>query len=272
MKSWLNSEILSADAVVIAPNDRGFLLADGLFETMKAAQGEILHLEAHLQRMRHGLSVLKLTIRYSDEALGEAMRALLAANELAHASLRLTVTRGVGPRGLLPPDDENPTVLITCAPASEGPMELPPARLAVSPFRRNEGSPLSRLKVLNYLDNILALQKAKSDGFDDAILLNNAGKVTCASAANLFLLLDGDWVTPPVSDGVLPGITRRAVLSYAETRGHRISERSVMEADLERVRAAFLTNSLINLRPVASINGRALSGGGADFLPDGHIF
>ena len=158
----------------------------------------------------------------------------------------------------MPPADLDPTVLITCAASGSGASQAP-VRLAVSPYRRNEGSPLSKVKALGYLDNVLALQKARMEGHDDAILLNNAGKVTCTSAANIFLLLSPNgWVTPPISDGVLPGITRRLVLEHGARNDLQIKEASIQEADLQQAEAAFITNSLINIRPVASINGRIL--------------
>ena len=172
----------------------------------------------------------------------------------------------------MPPQDPAPTVLITCFEAAASPMDLPAAQLVVSPYRRNEGSPLSRLKVLNYLDNILAHQKARADGYDDALLLNNAGRLACATMANIFLQIDGEWVTPPVSDGVLPGITRRAVLDFAQLTEQPIRELGVTGEMLARADAAFLTNSLMNVRPVASINGRALSGHIDEFLPEGMVF
>ncbi|RED49692.1 aminotransferase class IV [Aestuariispira insulae] len=272
MKSWLNGAIIDADAAKIAPNDRGFLLADGLFETLKAAEGKILHCREHLQRLRRSLTVLKLDIAQDDDMLESTMYLLLAENGLEHASLRLTVTRGTGPRGLLPPETNVPTILITCSPSGREPTELPPARLMVSEFRRNEGSPLSRLKVLNYLDNILALQSAKADGFDDAVLLNNAGHVACVAAANIFLKrADGTWITPPISDGVLPGITRRSVLDLAVQNGLNIEEASLSSDGLDQVQAGFLTNSLINIRPIAAINGRVLSGELPVFLSDGRV-
>ena len=257
MKNWLNGSLVSESPTVLPVSDRGFLLSDGLFETLRVLDGEILHIPAHLQRLRHGLSVLKLDLKMSDSELEAGLSEVVSANHLARGSLRLTVTRGSGPRGLLPPEEPVPTVLITCA-ASGATTELPPVRLATSPYRRNEGSPLSKVKALGYLDNILALQKARQDGFDDAILLNNAGRVTCTSSANIFLLLKSGWVTPAISDGVLPGITRRQVLDHAARNSFPVEERSIAEGELHQAEAAFITNSLIHIRPVASINGRAL--------------
>jgi branched-chain amino acid aminotransferase len=140
-------------------------------------------------------------------------------------------------------------VLITAGPL---PAPLPPAHLVTSTtVRRNEFSPLARIKSLNYLDAILARQEAAARGADDALLLSTRGQVAEASAANLFVLLDGALVTPPVEDGALPGVMRQVLLDAGA------AERPLAPADLVGVEEIFLTNAL-GLRAVAGLDGRAL--------------
>lgn len=254
MKLWIDGVLRDIDRARIAPNDRGFLLADGLFETMRAFGGEVLHFDAHYQRLCEGLAVVGLSTGWTADLLRDACRELLAANDLTDASMRLTVTRGTGPRGLLPPDDAVPTVMLTAFGLPHEPHQLPPATLAVSDVRRNEGSPLSRIKSLGYLDNILALGKARAAGFDDALLLNNAGRACCASAANLFALTGKRLVTPPVTDGVLPGITRARLMDAAAAQGFQAAEGSLTVDQLKQADALYLTNSLIGIRPVAALD------------------
>lgn len=249
MKVLLNGVLLDVDAARISPADRGFTLGDGLFETMRVTRGVIARQEAHLSRLHAGAQVLGLPLPHM--ALAEMASQLLAANSLQDAVLRLTVTRGVGPRGVLPPEAPSPTVLLSAAPLP-GPM--PPARLVIARgTRRNERSPLCGIKSLNYLDNILARQEAAQTGADDAILLNTRDEVAETTIANLFATIDGALVTPPLSAGALPGVMR------ADLLGLGVEERPLTEADLARAQEIFLSSSL-GLRAVAALDGRPLAG------------
>jgi branched-subunit amino acid aminotransferase/4-amino-4-deoxychorismate lyase len=109
--------------------------------------------------------------------------------------------------------------------------------------RRNEGSPLSRIKSLNYADNVLAMREAMQHKADDAIMLNNKGMVCCAATANIFIVLDGQWMTPPLTDGVLDGIMRAEMI-----RERAAQEISISVDDLKRAEEIYLTSSLIGMR------------------------
>ncbi|QTL02547.1 aminotransferase class IV [Aquabacter sp. L1I39] len=249
MKIWLNGSVVQAAVTGISPQDRGFTLGDGLFETMKVVQGHIMRLEGHLARLEEGARVLRMPLPWSRDALEAAIRAVIEANALTDAVARLTVTRGTGPRGILPPTDPHLTLLVSAAPQ---PGPLPPARLCVAQTtRRNEHSPLARIKSLNYLDNIIARQEAAERGYDDALLLNTQGQIAEGTYANLFAIIDGHLVTPPVSDGALPGILRRDVLAA----GGR--EMTLTPEALARAEEAFLTSSL-GIRSLQSIEDRPL--------------
>jgi len=248
---WLNGALVPADAPGIAPTDRGFTLGDGLFETMRVAQGTVLRLEAHLARLAAGAQVLALPL--AGLALADAVAAVVAANAVDTGVVRLTVTRGSGPRGVLPPRDPRPTVLASAA-ASPAAQAAPARVMTCTVTRRNEMSPLSRIKSLNYLDNILARQEADAHGLDDAILLNTRGRVAEASYANLFAVCDGVLVTPPIAEGALPGIMRAEILT------HGAREQALSPQDLQGAEEVFLSTSL-GLRPVAELDGRAFAGG-----------
>jgi branched-chain amino acid aminotransferase len=250
---WLNGTLIDAGSARIDPADRGFTLGDGVFETLRMQDGSVLHAARHFARLRHGAGVLGIAIEYTDDTLCEALRAVTRAAGLRDAAVRLTLTRGPAPRGVLPAPNARPTVLIAAAPL---PSPLPPAHVVVVRRTcRNEFSPLSRIKSLNYLDSILARQEAAEGGADDALLLNTRGHLAEASAANIFLQIDGTLLTPPVADGALPGIQRQLIL---ETHGAR--EFRITEQDIARATAGFLTNSL-SIRPLAAINGRKLAAG-----------
>jgi branched-chain amino acid aminotransferase len=232
---WINGELAAQESARIDPSDRGLLLGDGVFETLRAAGGRPLHAERHFARLREGAAFLDIPVRFSETVLYDAL-CTLAARQGGEAALRLTLTRGPARRGVLPPPSPAATCLITASPL---PPVLPPARVVIAQVtRRNEQSPLSRLKTLNYLDNILARQEAERRGADDALLLNTQGRLAEASAANLFVRMRGDLFTPPVSEGALPGIARALLLEAGAV------ERPIGTADLRGADGAFLTNAL----------------------------
>ncbi|HMR31351.1 MAG TPA: aminotransferase class IV [Geminicoccaceae bacterium] len=255
---WFDGRWIAEGEAAIDPADRGLLLADGLFETMRAEAGQVRRLAAHLARLRQGASVLGLRVPLDDAALGDALAATLAANGLdrAGAALRLTLTRGPGPRGLLPPEPASPTLMIAAFPL---PPPRPPAdAVLVESVRRNEHSPTSRLKTLAYLDQVLALREARAAGGDEAILRCTAGRLACASAANLFLVIDGQARTPPVEDGALPGVTRRRLLAIGPAAGTAVTASPLPGEALQAAAEAFVTSSLAGIRPIRTLSGRSL--------------
>jgi branched-chain amino acid aminotransferase len=252
---YLNGAIVPPDFARIDPADRGFTLADGLFETLRAYAGKPFRLEDHLVRLETSAQALGIPLLFDAVMIAEAVVELLEANALTEgdAAIRITATRGTGPRGLLPPDEVKPTLLITTT-------AYPPlpdsCSAAVVEIRRNEGSPLSRMKSLGYLDNVLATREAAESGAEEAILLNNAGRVAGAARANVFAVRDGRLLTPPLSDGVLPGIARRVVLELAAGLKIPTEEASLSSADLAGAAEVFLTNSLFEIRSVGRLGDR----------------
>jgi branched-chain amino acid aminotransferase len=237
--------------VRIDPSDRGFTLGDGLFETMCVVGGRVLRQGAHMARLSRGAQIIGVTMQPVD--WNGAFTAVLGANGLKDTVLRLTVTRGVTSRGLVPPENARSTIIIVPSPI---PPPMPPAHCIIATVtRRNEHSPICGIKSLNFLDSILARQEAVSRGADDAILLNTRGNVAESTAANIFAVKNGDIVTPPQADGILAGTMREAVL--AETRGQ---ERPLTCDELFDADELFLTNSL-GIRAIASLNGRQIGSG-----------
>ncbi len=243
--------------MTLDPDDRGFLLGDGLFETLLWSRAALSRFEAHVARLTAGCAALGLPAPARDELERAALAAIERAGlQGARAAVRLTWTAGAGGRGLDRPDEPRPRLFAAAHPA---PRPMGPARLAVVGVRRNEGSPASRLKTLAYLDNILARRAARLAGADEAVMLNNRGEVACAAAANLFWF-DGEVLaTPALACGALDGITRRAVLAAARALGLETREVRATMADLARASGLFLTNSLIGLQPAAALDGRPIT-------------
>ncbi len=266
---YLNGDLRAASDVGIDPRDRGFLLGDGVFETLRARSGHTERLDAHLARLRRGAAALSIPLPQRDAALADAIAAVLAENGLTSgtASLRITLSRGPGGRGLPPPDSVAPTLLITASAASDAPM--PAARVALTSVARNRHSPTANIKCLGYADQVIARMQATDAGCDEALMPNDAGRLACASAANLFLLRGGRLISPSLDEGVLAGVTRAALLALAPGLGLAVEERPVEPAELAEADAVLLTNSLIGVRAVAQViaaedGHRALFQGSAD--------
>jgi len=254
---YINGVIERQSEARIDPADRGFTLGDGLFETLRAYRGRPFRLADHLERLARAAAEIDLPLPLDAPAIAAAVTEVLAANRLQDrdAAIRITLSRGTGPRGLAPPADPRPTLVISAVAYAPLP-ELCSATLVG--IRRNEGSPLSRMKSLAAMDNVLAAGEAAKRGAEEAILLNNGGRVACGARANLFALIDDRLVTPPISDGVLPGIARLVVLDLAAALHVAVEETALLPADLDRAREILLTNSLFEIRSVGRFDGREL--------------
>lgn len=255
---WVNGRIVSSDSFAIPRSDRGFTLGDGLFETMLWTGQKVRFLEDHMARLTY--SAAQLAFPPLDN-LDDLMAGLFTLGESAlgqSAILRVTLTRGSGPRGLRPTTVPKPLLMATIAPHI---LATAPVSLRTVTITRNCGAPSSLYKTLSYIDNIIALQEAYSEGADEALLLGSNGNVACASSANLLFLYQGMYLTPPISDGALPGIVRGQLL-----RRGLIQEATLSPAMLKACDGAFLTNAIIGIRAVSSLDGRTMKSKKPDWM------
>ncbi len=262
---WVNGELLPVGSPHLSARDRGFTLGDGVFETVRVRDGRLELWERHLARLRYGAAQLRLDLGWLDQEVLEAARQVLEANDLSEAVLRATLSRGVSEaRGLPPPSDARSTLVLDAYPFQGYPEALyaDGMRAVISTVGRNEHSPTSGLKTLSYLDNVLARTEATRAGADEALLLNTSGALTCATAANLFLVVDGGLLTPDLPSGVLPGVVRATVLEQVATdTGIPTLERSVQPEELWRAQEVFLTSSLLAVMPLCQLDGRPVGSG-----------
>jgi branched-chain amino acid aminotransferase len=260
MMFWLNGVQRPVDEPLLSLLDRGFTLADGLFETMRARGGTVFRLDAHLDRLFASARVLGIPIApgLRDHVAAASRTAFTYGYE--HASVRLTVTRGPAQPGLAPPPHPAPTVTLAIAPLTPS-SEPRPIVATMGVSRRNEHALTSGMKTLSYTESVLALSHAKAAGADDAIFLDTAGHVSEATASNFFAVIDGTLVTPPLSCGVLPGITRAAVLEIAPTIGVAAAEREIEEPELAMASESFLTSSIREIAPLVRISTIAVGTG-----------
>ena len=254
---YVNGRITRPEEATVSALDRGFLYGDGLFETMRAYGGTVFRLERHLDRLYASTEVLRIRLPHARDELAGIIRDLLARSGIAEACVRLAVSRGVGINGLRL-DGGTPTVVIWVRELTPYPASLYDcgARLLVSRYRVNSASPLPPHKTANYLLCLLARDEARAAGADEALLLNERGEIAEGATTNVFLVKDGAAATPPPGCGLLPGITREAVLGLCAEGGVPCGERVLSLDDLPAADEVFLTNSVMEVMPVSRVNSR----------------
>jgi branched-chain amino acid aminotransferase len=253
----LHGKLVPAEGASISIHDRGFLLGDGLFETMRAYGGRPAFLGEHLARLRHGCDALR--IPFPDD-LPARVAETLAAHGAPDCAVRVTLTRGPGGRGASPRGSGPPTVLVALAPIpySDDLYERG-LRVVVSRIPRAP-SPDAALKTTNYLANVMARLEADDAGADEALFADAEGRLLEATQANLLVVRGGELATPPLG-AILPGVTRAKLLALAPEAGLRPVERPLTRADLADADEAMLCASVLEVAPLAQLDGRPVRRG-----------
>ena len=255
---WLDGTLTPTSRVAFDVADRGFLLGDGVFDTSLVLAGTMVWREMHVARLVAAAATLGFAVDPARIAAG--IDAVL--DQASHGTLRVTLTRGAGPRGLAPPADPKPSILVALTPLRRQAL-FAPLKLHPTAIRRNDTSPVAQLKSLNYLDGVLASREAIAAGCDDALFCDTRGRIACTSVGNLFVLIGDALITPPVADGVVPGIARAVLLATCDDLGLEPLERALGEADLERADEMIVTNSLRLAAPVRAIGRKERVSAGA---------
>ena len=251
----INGDLVAEDKAVISILDRGFTLADGIFETMTAKHDNVRYLERHLKRLADGCEVLDIMLPPESD-IRDTLLEVLRANKFALSTVRLTVSRGYDhKRGLLVHNELAPSIIMRVSARNDStPMEL---RLMISEVKRNEGSPLANLKTLAYTDSVFARKIATDLGYDDALMRNNKGNVVCATSSNFFVVKDSSIITPPLTDGVLPGIVRSLILEGKIMEDINSREDSISPV-FNKIEGAFLTNVVTGITNISHIDGQSI--------------
>lgn len=263
---WHDGEWKEDSQPVFPFNDR-IRYGDGVYDTLLIVDGTPIDIENHFKRLQQSAQVFAMDIPFGINAFKEHLQDLIQKNEWPNGQVAVNtlITRGPSKRGLRIPEQATPNVIIRGAALPE--MTIPPRALITSKtVRRNEYSPLARIKSCNYGDNILALIEAENKGADDALLLNTKGHLACATTSNVFIVQGEKIKTPPLTAGVLDGTLRRKVIAqYAAT------EINITEGDLDAADDIILTNSVLGIRRASSLNGRTLKGSDLEFDPVLHL-
>jgi branched-chain amino acid aminotransferase len=250
VKVWVNGDLVEPADARVSVFDHGLTVGDGVFETCKVVDGTPFALTRHLDRLADSARAMELP----DPDLSLVRRAvaetLAAASTLPLARLRITYTAGVAPLGSRRGEGP-PTLVVAVAPQPPWP---PSDAVAVVPWTRNERGATAGVKTVSYADNVIALAYARRRGADEAVFANTAGELCEGTGTNVFVVLDGRVVTPPLSSGCLAGVTRALLLEWCD-----IEERAIPIGALAEAEEVFLTSSTRDIQPVHAVDSRRLA-------------
>ena len=248
MKVWLDGALVDSASACVSVTDHGLTVGDGVFETLKTYGGRPFAVRRHLERLAASAAGMGLVAPPPGE-LRTALEAVVSANGLGDAALRITLTGGPGPLGSAR-GDAGPTVVIAPGVLSPWPAAT---GVAVVPWPRNERGALSGLKTTSYGENVVALAWARDRGAGEALFANLAGNLCEGTGTNVVVALGGRLVTPPLSSGCLAGVTRALVVEACD-----VVEEDVPLPDLAHAEEAFLTSTTREVQAIDAIDGRRL--------------
>jgi branched-chain amino acid aminotransferase len=249
MKLWLNGGLMDADNALVSVFDHGLTVGDGIFETVKAVNGQPFALTRHLDRLTRSALGLGLPEPDHDE-VRSACTAVLDANPMELGRLRITYTGGLSPLGS-DRGTAGPTLVVALGETTRRPDTT---AVITVPWTRNERGALAGLKTTSYAENVIALARASERGASEALFANTVGQLCEGTGSNVFVVLDGELHTPPVASGCLAGITRALTVEWTGAR-----ESDLPFDVLDRAEEIFLTSTLRDVQSVARVDGRDVS-------------
>jgi branched-chain amino acid aminotransferase len=264
MRIYLNNRFVSEQRAVVSVFDHGFLYGDGVFETLRAYQGRIFRLDEHLKRLQESAHGLEISIPRTLPVFRRLLHETLLVNHLKNALLRICISRGHGPIGLDPSLCRTPTIaIIPRVFNGYNPRQYHNGlKIAIVSVRRTPRSVLNpQIKSANFLNNILAKLQAKRKRADEGLMLDVNGYLTEGSISNVFIVRRGRLYTPTVDLGILAGITRRLVIDLARHADIPVKETRLRVPDLYNADECFLTNTSMEIMPVAMANGVRMGNG-----------
>lgn len=248
-KIWFNGALTPEEGVTLSPFDLGVANGFGVFETLIAYQGAAPTFERHYQRLKTSAATMELPVPVATELL-EAVDAVILANGLGAGRARVRITLGAGKQALHGGGGQG-YLAVTAVPQ---PDPSPVAELVLVPMRCNEHSACAGIKSTSYADYLLAYRYARKAGADEAVMLNTAGHLCECSMSNLFVVRDGKVLTPPLSSGCLPGVTRAYVIEICRGNGIPLEETDLSEDVLFTSDELFITSSGREVQPAKMVD------------------
>ena len=256
---FLNGQFVPEEKAVVSVLDRGFLYGDGLFESIRVYGGIPFRWPQHLARLQRGAEFLNLRSPFSADELRQFADQLVTHNHLPEALLRLTLSRGIGPRGYSPRGADQPNLIMTLHPTPRvDRRNLACWKLVTASLRVPAKEKLNAFKTCNKLPQILARAEAEAQGADEALLLNTDGEVAEAASSNLFWIANGAVCTTPLESGILAGVTRSIVLELCASLGIPAREIAIKPEALRRADGLFLSLSTLGIVEVISLDDHNL--------------
>ncbi len=262
---YIDGKFYPTSQAKISVYDHGLLYGDGVFEGIRAYDNVVFKLKEHIERLYRSAYSIMLEIPINQEKMIKAVLDTLKKNKLKDSYIRLVVTRGVGDLGLDPRKCPKATVIIIARPMitlhSQEKKEKGITAMITWVKRDPVDATSHEVKSLNYLNSILAKIESNAAGVDEAICLDKTGFVCEGVAENIFIVKDGDVITPPSATGALPGITRSAVMKLADKFGYKVVERNMTPNELFTADEVFLTGTAAEITPVREVNKRIIGDG-----------
>ncbi len=264
LKIYIDGQHYSKNDARISVFDHGFLYGDGVFEGIRAYNGRVFRLTEHIDRLYDSAKAILLNIPVSKEEMETIVLDTLRINNLRESYIRLVVSRGVGDLGLDPRKCPKASIICIAASITLYPKEYYEEGLKIVTVatRRNIPEAVNpRIKSLNYLNNILAKMEATRQGAIEAIMLNQDGYVAECTGDNLFIVKNGELITPPSYIGALEGITKDAVMEIARVLNVPVSEKVFTRYEVYTADECFLTGTAAEVIPVTEVDGRTIGNG-----------
>jgi len=261
---YLDGNLVERDQAKLSVYDHGLLYGDGVFEGIRAYHSRVFRLDEHIKRLLRSARAIMLDVGMSHDELVAATVETCRVNDIRDGYIRLVITRGVGDLGLDPRKCPKPSVFIIAAGIQLYPAELYETGLPLITCSTRRNSPASLdpgIKSLNYLNNILAKIECIQADVQEGIMLTNGGMVSECTGDNIFVVMDGELMTPPVEAGILNGITRAAVIECAADEGIKVSEKMFPITEVYTADECFLTGTAAELVPVVKVDGRIIGDG-----------
>jgi len=263
---WIDGRLMAPEQAMVSVYDHALLYGDGVFEGIRVYGGRIFKMRSHLHRLMGGCEAIRLKPELGIERLESALREAVAASGLQDAYIRLIVTRGKGSLGLNPFHCPRPGTIIIVDRIHLYPREMYEQGMPIIVAKRPR-IPAACLdpaiKSLNYLNNVLAKIEAIDVGLFEAIMLNTDGFVAECTGDNIFMVQQGVIHTPPVTAGILRGITRRFVIDQLAGRvGCTVQERPLRLEEVLSADEVFLTGTAAEVIGVSRIDQRSIGAGG----------
>ncbi|MEK7280502.1 MAG: branched-chain-amino-acid transaminase [Nitrospirota bacterium] len=264
MYIYLNNSFVPKEEAKVSVFDHGLMYGDGIFETLRSYNGTVFRIDSHIDRLLASAEMIRLAIPKGKDELKDVIYQSLEINGLKDAYIRVSITRGEGEIGLDPDLCKEPTIIVISKPLTPYLEEIyrMGVRIIISAVRRMPPEALDpAIKSLNFLNNILARISAKDKKAFDGLMLNAQGYVTETTTANIFMVKKGLLITPPLSSGILKGITRSAIFLISRAIGIDLLEQDILPSDLYKADETFLTNTSLEIMPVARIDGKLIGDG-----------